>query len=310
MKESRLTTQQWLQALIEPGFILSKAMSYYIETNLKAILRGQVLAPVLRSQELRDEAFGRFWVAFSSNRADPQPTLDADSQPQAQNQAQPQTPPGEIQNSTELIPAILAQASGLVLDVGPGTGTQMPLLKSPAIKAIYGAEPCVGLHAELRKRAADEGLSEKYTILPCSVVQKELEGELEKHGLVSSGGERGGGVFDTIITVRVLCSVPEFERTTAELYSLLKPGGKMLVVEHVVNPWMTPKGSVLARVLQGVYHAFGWRWVMGDCCMNRDTEGVLRKVAEKDGGWESFEMDRWFGTTCLPYITGVLVKRK
>jgi SAM-dependent methyltransferase len=185
----------------------------------------------------------------------------------------------------------------------------MPLLKSPSIEAIYGAEPCVGLHAELRKRAADEGLSEKYTILPCSVVQKELEGELEKHGLVSEGGERGG-VFDTIITVRVLCSVPEFERTTAELYSLLKPGGKMLVVEHVVNPWMTPKGSVLARVLQGAYHAFGWRWVMGDCCMNRDTEGVLRKVAEKDGGWESFEMDRWFGTTCLPYITGVLVKRK
>jgi SAM-dependent methyltransferase len=185
----------------------------------------------------------------------------------------------------------------------------MPLLKSPSIKAIYGAEPCVGLHAELRKRAVDEGLGAKYTILPCSVVQKELGVELEKHGLVPEGGERGG-VFDTIITVRVLCSVPEFERTTAELYSLLKPGGKMLVVEHVVNPWMTPKGSVLARVLQGVYHAFGWRWVMGDCCMNRDTEGVLRKVAEKDGGWESFEMERWFGTTCLPYITGVLVKRK
>ncbi|KAL2851739.1 S-adenosyl-L-methionine-dependent methyltransferase [Aspergillus pseudodeflectus] len=305
MKESRLTTQQWLQALIEPGFILSKAMSYYIQTNIKAILRGQVLAPILRSQELRDEAFGRFWVAFSSNRADPQPTLDADSQPQAQIQS----PLDEIQNSTELIPSILAQASGLVLDVGPGTGTQMPLLKSPSIKAIYGAEPCVGLHAELRKRAVDEGLGAKYTILPCSVVQKELGAELEKHGLVPEGGETGG-VFDTIITVRVLCSVPEFERTTAELYSLLKPGGKMLVVEHVVNPWMTPKGSVLARVLQGVYHAFGWRWVMGDCCMNRDTEGVLRKVAEKDGGWESFEMERWFGTTCLPYITGVLVKRK
>ncbi|KAL2812587.1 S-adenosyl-L-methionine-dependent methyltransferase [Aspergillus granulosus] len=297
MGDGKLTTKEWLLALVEPGFILSKAMSYYIDTNMKAILRGQLLAPILRSQELRDEAFGKFWVAFSY------------SPPPQQTQTT-----GEVQYSTDLIPPILAQASGIVLDVGPGTGTQMPLLKSPAIKAIYGAEPCAGLHAELRKRAADEGLAEKYTILPCSVVQKELEGEMVKHGLLAGdagGNEEGGkGVFDTIITVRVLCSVPDFERTAAELYALLKPGGKMLVVEHVVNPWMTPKGSILARAMQVVYHAFGWRWVMGDCCMNRDTEGVLRRVAEKDAGWESFEMERWFGTTCLPYVAGVLVKRK
>ncbi|KAL2835521.1 S-adenosyl-L-methionine-dependent methyltransferase [Aspergillus pseudoustus] len=303
MGDGKLTTKEWLIGLVEPGFILSMATSYYIDSNLKAVLRGQLLAPILRSQELRDEAFGKFWVAFSSNREDPQPDQTPEPAPPTQTAA------GQVQTSTDLIPPILAQASGIVLDVGPGTGTQMPLLKSPAIKAIYGAEPCAGLHAELRKRAAEEGLADKYTILPCSVVQKELEGEMAKYGLVP-GGEDGRGVFDTIITVRVLCSVPEFERTTAELYSLLKPGGKMLVVEHVVNPWTTPKGSVLARVMQGIYHAFGWRWVMGDCCLNRDTERVLRRVAEKDGGWESFDMDRWFGATCMPYISGVLVKRK
>ncbi|KAL3461560.1 S-adenosyl-L-methionine-dependent methyltransferase [Aspergillus heterothallicus] len=314
MGDDKLTTSQWLISLVEPGFILSKAMSYYIDANVKAVLRGQLLAPVLRSQELRDEAFGKFWVAFSSNRADPQPDSNPESNappvPLAPAEV-PAQPTAEVSNSTDLIPPILAQASGLVLDVGPGTGTQMPLLKSPAIKAIYGAEPCAGLHAELRKRAADEGLADKYTILPCSVVQKELDGEMAKHGLVVAGGRAGNvGVFDTIITVRVLCSVPEFEKTAAELYALLKPGGKMLVVEHVVNPWMTAKGSIVARFMQGLYHLFGWRWVMGDCCMNRDTEGVLKKVAGKDGGWGSFEMERWFGTTCLPYVAGVLIKKE
>lgn len=202
----------------------------------------------------------------------------------------------------------------------------MPLLKSPAIKAIYGAEPCKGLHAELRRRAAQEGLAGMYTVLPCGVEGSAggggvaLRRELERVGLLSSTGTgtRTGtetasvgrkGVFDTIITVRVLCSVPEIERSVAELYTLLKPGGRMLVVEHVVNPWRTAKGSLAARVMQGVYHFLGWRWVMGDCCLNRDTEGVLRGVAGEDGGWESVDVERWFERTCMVYIAGTFVKR-
>ncbi|KAL4806106.1 S-adenosyl-L-methionine-dependent methyltransferase [Aspergillus unguis] len=305
MAPQDLTTTQWLKALLEPGYILASAMSYYIQANISAILSGRILAPVLSYQALRDEAFGRFWVAFSSNREEPPPQ---DTQPLTGSGSGFGADVKEVQASSDLIPPILAQASGVVLDVGPGTGTQMPLLKSPAIKAIYGAEPCKGLHPELRKRANDEGLGDKYTILPCSVVRKELEGELEKVG-VRPDGAGDGGVFDTIITVRVLCSVPDFENTVVELYSLLKPGGKMLVVEHVVNPWKTAKGSILARVMQGIYHLCGWRWVMGDCCLNRDTEGVLRKVAQGDGGWESADVERWFERTCMVYVAGTFVKR-
>ncbi|KAF7587502.1 hypothetical protein BBP40_007175, partial [Aspergillus hancockii] len=208
------STKAWIQALLEPGQLLLWAMSYHIKVNLEAIFqRGQILAPILQSKHLRDEAFGRFWLAFSTNRED---TL----------QSQPPPPPTtttitEIQGSSELIPPILAQATGTVLDVGPGTGTQMPLLRSPAIKAIYGAEPCAGLHSELRARAEAEGLSDKYHILPCSVVAAELGPQLRERGLDRSGR---GGVFDTIICVRVLCSVPDLEKTVAELYSLLKPG--------------------------------------------------------------------------------------
>ncbi|KAL2813319.1 hypothetical protein BDW59DRAFT_31817 [Aspergillus cavernicola] len=316
------TRLEWLRSLVDPGFILTKAMSYFITTNLKAILHGQILAPFLHAQELRDEAFGKFWIEFSCIRPpcpvlfSPPPKKDKAKREGLANRAVPppppnQTNPGEIKAPSELIPPILAHASGLVLDVGPGTGSQMPLLKSPEIKAIYGAEPCLGLHGELRKRAADEGLSAKYKILPCSVVGRELGPELERYGLGSGIGNGNGteGVFDTIIAVRVLCSVPNSEITISELYALLKPGGKLLVVEHVVNPWRTAKGSLGARIMQGVYHALGWRWVMGDCCLNRDTERVLRGVALGDGGWESVEVERWFERTCLPHVAGVFVKK-
>ncbi|PKY06192.1 S-adenosyl-L-methionine-dependent methyltransferase [Aspergillus campestris IBT 28561] len=290
------STVQWTWSLLEPGLLLLYGMSYYARVNLEAVFKkGQLLAPILQTGRLRDEAFGRFWIAFSS------PTHPS-----------PLSPPPQITCSSDLIPSILAHASGLVLDVGPGTGTQLPLLRSPAIETIYGAEPCQGLHDELRERARAEGLAEKYRVLGCSVAAKELVPALAKEGLPAKDGEGNGkerGVFDSIICVRVLCSVPDLNRTVKDLYSLLKPGGKLLVVEHVVNPWRSSKGSLVARIAQAVYGLLGWSWFIGSCCLDRDTETALREAAEVDGGWEVGDLDRHFGSGPLPYVSGVLVKR-
>ena len=190
----------------------------------------------------------------------------------------------------------------------------MPLLRSPAIKTIFGAEPCLGLHADLRACAAKEGLSDKYNILPCSVVASELLPALAKEGVIPAGTDSvdqlaGKEVFNSIICVRVLCSVPNPEKKIGELYAMLKPGGKMLVTEHVVNPWRTTKGSILARVMQGLYQFLGWSWFVGDCCLTRDTASMLKKAADADGGWEVFDLEPSFGRSPLSYISGVLVKK-
>ncbi|PLB33201.1 class I SAM-dependent methyltransferase [Aspergillus candidus] len=303
------STIQWIQSLLEPGQLLLYGLSYYIRVNLEAVFKkGQLLAPILQTGRLRDEAFGRFWIAFSSSRPDPKSESQSQSQPQ--HTPPPLAPPPQITCSSDLIPSILAHASGLVLDVGPGTGTQLPLLRSPAIKTIYGAEPCLGLHDELRQRARTEGLAEKYRVLGCSVAAEELVPALAKEGLPVEGGEgKDRGVFDSIICVRVLCSVPNLNRTAKDLYSLLKPGGKLLVVEHVVNLWRSSKGSLVARIAQAVYGLLGWSWFIGSCCLDRDTEAALREAAAADGGWEVGDLDRHFGSGPLPYVSGVLVKR-
>ena len=251
-------------------------------------------------------------TATKAARPDPQSQSD---QPQSQPQHTPPplSPPPQITCSSDLIPSILAHASGTVLDVGPGTGTQLPLLRSPAIKTIYGAEPCLGLHDELREKARLEGLAEKYRVLGCSVAADELVPALTKEGLPVGGAQGketgGGGVFDSIICVRVLCSVPDLNRTVKDLYSLLRPGGKLLVVEHVVNPWRSSKGSLVARIFQAVYGWLGWSWFIGSCCLDRDTEAALREAAAADGGWAVGDLDRHFGSGPLPYVSGVLVKR-
>jgi SAM-dependent methyltransferase len=214
--------------------------------------------------------------------------------------------------SSALIPPLLHTATGTVLDIGPGTGTQMPLLTSPSITALYGAEPCLSLHSTLRATANAAGIASKYHILPSGVAASELLPALRdtNTGVVDRyDADPRAGIFDTILCVRVLCSVPEMERTVGELYGMLKPGGRLLVTEHVVNPWQRAKGSLLGRIMQGFYQVIGWSWFVGDCCLDRDTERVLRGAADVDGGWESVELESAFEWSALPYISGTLVKK-
>ncbi|KAL1967716.1 hypothetical protein VTN77DRAFT_2973 [Rasamsonia byssochlamydoides] len=299
MASAAPTTQEFLFGLIEPAVLLSSAVYHYVIVCLEAVFkRGQPLAPLLRSREIRDEAFGRFWVNFSVRGND-------DQQPDET----------QLVGSAALVPPLLARASGVVLDIGPGTGTQMPFLRSPAIRTIYGAEPCVGLHAQLRRRALSAGLDRKYHILPSGAEKKELLSALEKLGVTTEQNPQGtgaaAGIFDTIVCVRVLCSVPDPARTIADLYDLLRPGGKMLVVEHVVNPWWSAprKGSFVGRLMQAVYSWLGWSFFVGDCHLDRDTTAFLKQAADKDGGWETVELEQRWEWSVLPYVSGMLVKR-
>jgi SAM-dependent methyltransferase len=186
----------------------------------------------------------------------------------------------------------------------------MPLLTSPAITALYGAEPCTSLHNAIRAKAEEEGIAHKYHVLPTGVAKAELIPALRKSGAVLDAFDQDPrvGIFDTILCVRVLCSVPEMERTVGELYGLLKPGGRLLVTEHVVNSWRRKKGSFVARGAQWVYSVLGWSWFIGDCALDRDTEAVLRGGAG-ESGWGSVELERSFEWSAMPYISGVLVKR-
>lgn len=117
------------------------------------------------------------------------------------------------------------------------------------------------------------------------------------------------GVFDTIISLRVLCSISTQRETIGMLYRLLKPGGRILVYEHVKNQWRSPGGSLLARCLQAVYMSLGWSFFWGNCSLQRDTDGVLEEAASKDGGWANVDTKRLVQATVIPYVIGVYEKK-
>lgn len=121
------------------------------------------------------------------------------------------------------IPALVSEASGVILELGPGIGNQLPRYDIEKITKVYGVEPNIALHNSLREKIKACGLSDVYEIVPCGI---DDVGELEKHGIVF-------GSIDTVLSVQVLCSVPDVEKTLRRLYALMKPGGRLVMYEHV-----------------------------------------------------------------------------
>jgi SAM-dependent methyltransferase len=210
----------------------------------------------------------------------------------------------------ELTP-LLSTLRGTVLDIGPGSGEQLHRYTSSSVRAIYGAEPATKLHLKLQMKAMDAGLGDKYHILDCGAEPRTLIPALARAGLIKEGNA-SEGIFDDIVSIRVLCGVPDVKETVEGLYRLLKPGGRLIAYEHVVAPWKIEKGSMVARILQWMYMWIGgWRFWMGGCNLDRNTGVVLRQAGNtEDGpGWSRIEMKNLNAWSTIPHIVGYLVKK-
>lgn len=152
---------------------------------------------------------------------------------------------------------LVQQARGVVLDVGyanhqtitirchsnfsqkiysPGSGLVVNCFDKSKIEKIYGIEPCLDLHHQLHRNIRAAGLSDIYTVVGCGAEDTD---KLREYGITPES-------VNTIVTIKVLCSVPTPEKTIESLYKLLVPGGQWLVFEHTQN-----RHSWLTRVFQG-----------------------------------------------------------
>ena len=210
-------------------------------------------------------------------------------------------------DTPKAVDTILAQSRGVILDVGPGSGHQLYRFSKPKqITAIYGVEPGVSLHSALESRAKTAGLGDKYHVLSCGAAKDELMPELLKTGIYQAGRP----LFDEIVCLRVLCGVDDPAAVIEWLYDLLKPGGRMVVCEHVANSGDSKRhGTATGKFLQNLYMTIGWKGMMGGCELNRDTFTMLNVAAERDGGWAKIDIDLSDPDGTIPHIIGTLIKR-
>lgn len=112
-----------------------------------------------------------------------------------------------------------------MVEIGPGSGNQLSRYDKSKITRIYGVEPNPELHEALRRTIKAEGFDDIYTIVSCGI---EDFGRLKEYGVEA-------GKIDTVLSASALCSVPRPEEVTKAMYKLLKPGGQIIVHEHVAS---------------------------------------------------------------------------
>jgi SAM-dependent methyltransferase len=148
---------------------------------------------------------------------------------------------------------VLSAASGRTIDVGAGTGVNIELFP-PAVTELVLAEPDPHMLRKLRPKLDAAGRE-------ASVVQAPAE------SLPFDNGS-----FDTVIFTLVLCTVPDPAAALAEAARVLKPGGRMLFVEHVRagDPGLARWQDRLERP---------WRFLADGCHCNRDTVSLIEAAS-------------------------------
>jgi len=139
---------------------------------------------------------------------------------------------------------LVAGARGRTLDVGTGTGRDLPLY--PAGVRAIAVDPHRDNLARARRRAPGVPL-----------VRARAEALPFKDG-----------AFDTVVSGLVFCSVQDPREGFAEVRRVLSPGGTLRMLEHVRSQ------SPLAARWQDLVQP-AWTRISGGCRPNRDTERTL-----------------------------------
>jgi ubiquinone/menaquinone biosynthesis C-methylase UbiE len=172
---------------------------------------------------------------------------------------------------------LLSGARGATLELGAGTGLNLGLYPE-AVEELVLTEPGEHMARRLRRKVAESGR-------PAEVVE--------------TGAERlpfPDDRFDTVVSTLVLCTVPEPRVAIAEAARVLRPGGRLLFLEHVRSP--EPR---LARWQDRLMRP--WRFVADGCHCNRDTLASIEASGLAVADVERGELEK-AAPLIKPLITG------
>jgi ubiquinone/menaquinone biosynthesis C-methylase UbiE len=113
---------------------------------------------------------------------------------------------------------VVPLAEGVVLEVGVGSGLNLPFYDMSKVSKLWGLDPSEELSAMAKEKARELGIEVNF---------------------VSSGAEKipfSNNFFDTVLVTYTMCTIPEIIRANAEMKRVLKKTGKLIFCEHGLAP--------------------------------------------------------------------------
>ena len=159
---------------------------------------------------------------------------------------------------------VVPLAEGKVLEIGIGSGLNLPFYDKAKIDEIWGLDPSEQL-SEMAKQVADE--------------------ESMDVKFISSGAEDiplPDNYFDCVLVTYTMCTIPEVQRANQEIRRVLKENGKMIFCEHGEAPDQN------IRKWQNRINPF-WGKLAGGCNINRKIPSLIQ-----DSGFDIIEMEAMY----------------
>ena len=162
---------------------------------------------------------------------------------------------------------IIPFAEGKVLEVGIGSGLNLPFYDRNKVSELVGIDPSLELW---NKRQPIKDLGFHYEF---------IKGVAEDMPF-------GKDNFDTIVITYTLCSIPDFQSALESLRKVLKPNGKFLFCEH----GKAPDKNVL--LTQNAINPI-WKLIGGGCNINRDIPSIINGNGFKILNLETMYVPGW-----------------
>ena len=159
---------------------------------------------------------------------------------------------------------VVPLAEGKVLEIGIGSGLNLPFYEKSKIDEIWGLDPSEELSAMARIVADQESIEVNF---------------------ISSGAEEiplPDDHFDSVLITYTMCTIPEVLRANQEIRRVLREDGKMIFCEHGEAP------DENIRKWQKRINPF-WGKIAGGCNINRKIPSLIQ-----DSGFDIVEMEEMY----------------
>ena len=159
---------------------------------------------------------------------------------------------------------VVPNAEGIVLEVGIGSGLNLPFYDNSKVTQIWGLDPSEELSSMAKETAKNLNLDVKF---------------------ISSGAEDiplPDNYFDTALVTYTMCTIPEVIRANIEIKRVLKNTGKLIFCEHGKAPDLN-----IAKWQSRIDPI--WGKLAGGCHLNRDIPSIL-----EDSGYKIIELDQMY----------------
>ncbi len=162
---------------------------------------------------------------------------------------------------------VVPLARGRVLEVGIGTGLNLPFYDAAKVERVIGLDPAEAMLGRARRTA--EGM-------PFPVEFLALEGERIP---------LDAGSVDTVLITYTLCTIPHPVVALEGMRRVLRPAGRLIFCEHGKAP------DAAVRRWQGRLNPL-WRRIGGGCNLDRDIPALIAAAGFRVTGLETMYLPR------------------